>query len=148
MFFIWIYYLSLVIVQSRMREYQLKLPQGSDDPVRPNDSFAKVIGHDPPGKVRMLGLGASPSDLWGGTPSRSTCLRMVQESQAAMARMEEKMDQFTKLVGNLQERMQPQLMQPEQNPNDVRPTRTPISPNQSSNSNFIGHKLQVYYVIS
>ncbi|XP_057772090.1 uncharacterized protein LOC130991736 isoform X2 [Salvia miltiorrhiza] len=127
------------VALSRMREYQSKLPQGSDDPVRPDDSFAKVIGHDPPGKVRMLGLGANPSDLWGSTPSRGACLRMVLESQAAIARMEEKMDQFSKLF----EKMQPQNMQPDQNPNDIRVTCTPVSPNQSSNSNFVGHKLQV-----
>lgn len=122
-----------------MKEYQSKLPPDSQDPVGPNDSFAKVVGNDPPGKVRMLGLGPNPSDLWGSIPSRSTCYRMVLENQAAMTRIEEKVEQFTKLIGSFQERMQPQ-----QNPNNVRTTLIPISPGQSSNSNFIGHKLQVH----
>lgn len=129
----------MVAVQDRMKEYQSKLPKDSPDPVRPDDTFAKVIGNDPPGKVRMLGLGANQADLWGSTPSRGTCLRMVLESQAKMARMEEKMEQFTKLVGSLQEKMKV-----EPTPNNVQTKRTPLSPGQSSNSNVVGHKLQVY----
>ncbi|XP_042037024.1 uncharacterized protein LOC121783049 isoform X1 [Salvia splendens] len=120
------------VALARLREKQSNLPQGSED-LQPNHSFAKDIGHDPLGKVRF-GFGAR-----GDTPSRGTCLRMLSESQAAMRRMEERMDRFSKII----ERLQPERMQPEQNQNDVPPTRTPISPNQSSNSNFIGYKLQV-----
>ncbi|XP_042064201.1 uncharacterized protein LOC121807934 isoform X1 [Salvia splendens] len=121
------------VALARMREKQSNLPQGSEDPVQPNHSFAKVIGHDPLGKPRF-GFGAK-----GDTPSRGACLQMISESQAAMRRMEERMDQFSKII----ERFQPEKMQPEQNQNDVPPTRTPISPNQSSNSNIVGYKLQV-----
>ncbi|XP_047975998.1 uncharacterized protein LOC125218386 [Salvia hispanica] len=117
------------VALARMREQQSKLPQGSEDPVQPNH----VIGHDPLGKVRF-GFGAK-----GDTPSRGACLQMLSESQAAMRRMEERMDQFSKVI----ERLQTEKMQPEQNQNDVPPTRTPISPNQSSNSNIVGYKLQV-----
>lgn len=136
---IWSDYSSLVIVQDRMKEYQSKLPKDSPDPVRPDDTFAKVIGNDPPGKIRMLGLGANQSDFWGATPSRGTCYKMVMEHQAKMAQMEEKMEQFTKLVGSLQEKLQL-----EQNPNNVQTKQKPLSPGQSSNSNIVGHNLQVY----
>lgn len=126
------------VALARMKEYQSKLPDVSQDPVGPNDSFAKVIGNDPPGKVRMLGLGVNKTDVWGGIPSLSTCYRLVLENQSAVTRLEEKMDQFTKLIGSLQEKIEPQ-----QNPNNVRTTRAPTSPGQSSNSNIVGHKLQV-----
>ncbi|KAH6826730.1 hypothetical protein C2S53_017808 [Perilla frutescens var. hirtella] len=63
-----------------MKEVQSKLPPGSRDSIGPSDSFAKVMGKDPHGRVRMVGL--------------------------AITRMEEKVDVATILIANLQEKMQ------------------------------------------
>ncbi|KAH6780865.1 hypothetical protein C2S52_012102 [Perilla frutescens var. hirtella] len=119
-----------------MKEVQSKLPPGSRDSIGPSDSFAKVMGKDPHGRVRMVGLGVNPSDITGGIPSRSACYRMVLENQVAMIRMEEKVDAATKLIANLQEKMQ-------QNANNISTARRPASPGQSSNSINLEHTFQV-----
>ncbi|KAH6835913.1 hypothetical protein C2S53_019369 [Perilla frutescens var. hirtella] len=119
-----------------MKEVQSKLPPGSRDSIGPSDSFAKVMGKDPHGRVRMVGLGVNPSDITGGIPSRSACYRMVLKNQVAMTRMEEKVDAATKLIANLQEKMQ-------QNANNVSTARRPASPGQSSNSINLEHTFQV-----
>ncbi|KAH6767318.1 hypothetical protein C2S52_018301 [Perilla frutescens var. hirtella] len=119
-----------------MKEVQSKSPPGSRDSIGPSDSFAKVMGKDPHGRVRMVGLGVNPSDITGGIPSRSACYRMVLKNQVAMTRMEEKVDAATKLITNLQEKMQ-------QNANNISTARRPASPGQSSNSINLEHTFQV-----
>ncbi|CAI9112261.1 OLC1v1012681C1 [Oldenlandia corymbosa var. corymbosa] len=92
-----------------------KLPPGSEDPLGPNDTFAKVMGKDPPGRVRMTGLGVCPSDLWGSNPNRNACYQMVlehqelvQQQQATIARIEEKMDNTSRLLTRVEEKLQHQ----------------------------------------
>ncbi|CAI9112333.1 OLC1v1012770C1 [Oldenlandia corymbosa var. corymbosa] len=98
-----------------MKDIQSKLPPGSEDPLGPNDTFAKVMGKDPPGRVRMTGLGVCPSDLWVSNPSRNACYQMVlehqelvQQQQATIARMEEKMDNTSRLLARFEEKLQHQ----------------------------------------
>nr|XP_027120578.1 uncharacterized protein LOC113737565 [Coffea arabica] len=67
-----------------------QLPPGSNDDVGRNDAFAQVFGEDNNGRVRMYGLGVTPSDKWGNVPSRSTCQRIVMEQKAAISKMEDK----------------------------------------------------------
>ncbi|KAH6820904.1 hypothetical protein C2S53_010246 [Perilla frutescens var. hirtella] len=102
------------------------------DPVGPSDSFAKVMGKDPDGRVRMLGLGVNPTDISGDIPSRSACYRMVLENQVAITRMEDKMDEATKLIAKFQDKL-------EQNAT----TRRPTSPGQFSNSINLEHPFQI-----
>lgn len=134
----------LVQLQTRMREIRSQLPSGSVDSLGPDDSYARVIGKDPIGRVRMLGLGSNPSDAWGQIPSRGTCHRMVLEQRALMTRMEEKLEENTRVITSLQEKLQ------QQNPNDVNVPQQPVSPNQSSNSVNLGNRLRVceYFIIS
>ncbi|KAH6822402.1 hypothetical protein C2S53_007729 [Perilla frutescens var. hirtella] len=115
-----------------MKEVQSKMPPGLPDPVGPSDSFAKVMGKDPHGRVRILGLGVNATDISGDIPSRSACYRMVLENQVAITRMEDKMDEATKLIAKLQDKL-------EQNAT----TRRPTSPGQSSNSINLEHSFQV-----
>lgn len=44
-----------------------------------DDSFAKVMGKDKEGQLRMYGLGVTPSDVYGKNPSRNSLLRQAME---------------------------------------------------------------------
>lgn len=114
-----------------MKEVQSKLPSGSQDSIGPSDIFSKVMGKDPRGRVRMVGLGVNPSDISGGVPSRSACFRMVLENQEALARMEEKVNEATNMIACLTEKMQ-------QHASGGSTTRRPVSPCHSSNSSNLG----------
>ena len=67
-----------------------RLPHGSHDSVAKNDIFSQVIGLDPPGRVRMYGLGVSPSDLWGNVPSKNACRRLILQQKNLMSEMNDK----------------------------------------------------------
>ncbi|XP_071923170.1 uncharacterized protein [Coffea arabica] len=73
-----------------LKEKVSQLPPGSNDDVGRNDAFAQVFGEDNNGRVRMYGLGVTPSDKWGNVPSRNTCQRIVMEQKAAISKMEDK----------------------------------------------------------
>ncbi|XP_027166331.1 uncharacterized protein LOC113766326 [Coffea eugenioides] len=73
-----------------LKEKVSQLPPGSNDDVGRDDTFAQVFREDKNGRVRMYGLGVTPSDKWGNAPSRSTCQRIVMEQKAAISKMEEK----------------------------------------------------------
>lgn len=72
-----------------MKEKVSQLPPSSNDDVGRNDAFAQVFGEDNNGRVRMYGLGVTPSDKWGNVPSRSTCQRIVMEQKAVISKMEQ-----------------------------------------------------------
>ncbi|XP_042443045.1 uncharacterized protein LOC122028082 isoform X2 [Zingiber officinale] len=72
-----------------MKELENQLPEDYNDQVSPNDIFAQIMGPDRSGRVRMLGDGISPSDLWGVVPSRGTCNRLVMEQNAKLEQMNE-----------------------------------------------------------
>ncbi|XP_042400887.1 uncharacterized protein LOC121990906 [Zingiber officinale] len=72
-----------------MNELENQLLEDYNDQVSPNDIFAQIMGPDRPGRVRMLGDGISPSDLWGLVPSRGTCNRLVMEQNAKLEQMNE-----------------------------------------------------------
>lgn len=44
-----------------------------------SDAFAKVMGPDKNGHVRMFGLGVTCADVYGIIPSRHACYRMAME---------------------------------------------------------------------
>ncbi|XP_027174484.1 uncharacterized protein LOC113774118 [Coffea eugenioides] len=73
-----------------LKEKVSQLPPGSNDDVGRNDAFAQVFREDNNGRVRMYGLGVTPSNKWGNVPSRSTCQRIVMEQKAAISKMEDK----------------------------------------------------------
>lgn len=77
------------IYQVQLKEHQSQLPVGSLDLISSGDSFSKVLGKNLPGRVRMFGLGPSPSDIFTSMPSASTCYRIVKENAAAIKGFEE-----------------------------------------------------------
>ncbi|XP_075499252.1 uncharacterized protein LOC142537637 [Primulina tabacum] len=75
-----------------MKELENQLPEDEDDQIGQNDVFAQIIGPDRPGRVRMLGDGVNPSDLWGEVPSRSTCNRIVMEQKKKLEKWMSKLE--------------------------------------------------------
>ncbi|XP_073309076.1 uncharacterized protein [Primulina huaijiensis] len=86
------------LVKAAKKELENQLPEDEDDQIGQNDVFAQIIGPDRPGRVRMLGDGVNPSDLWGEVPSRSTCNRIVMEQKTKLEKMDE---QIRKQVQNI-----------------------------------------------
>ncbi|XP_057770621.1 uncharacterized protein LOC131001460 [Salvia miltiorrhiza] len=123
------------VALGEMKEIQSKFSTDFQDSVGPSDTFSRVMGKEPRGRVRMIGLGVNPSDISGGVPSRSECYRMFLENQEALVRMEEKVNAATTLIASLTKKMQQNT--------SFSTGQQPTSPSQSSNSVNIGHSFQV-----
>ncbi|KAG6405785.1 hypothetical protein SASPL_133379 [Salvia splendens] len=61
--------------------------EGSEDAIAPDDIVAQIMGKDRPGRVRMMGRGVRPSDLWNET-SKSTSNRLPVEYREKIERLE------------------------------------------------------------
>ncbi|XP_075481960.1 uncharacterized protein LOC142522439 isoform X3 [Primulina tabacum] len=95
-----------------MKELENQLPEDEDDQIGQNDVFAQIIGPDRSGRVRMLGDGVNPSDLWGEVPSRSTCNRIVMEQKTKLEKMDEQIRKQGQHIAMLESKI---CNQPNQN---------------------------------
>ncbi|MQL70776.1 hypothetical protein Taro_003093 [Colocasia esculenta] len=48
-----------------------------------DDLLSQVLGKDKPGRIRMLGLGPTPSNVYGPVPTRAQALQMAHEDNAS-----------------------------------------------------------------
>ncbi|XP_042441187.1 uncharacterized protein LOC122026514 [Zingiber officinale] len=115
-----------------MNELANQLPEDSNDPVSQNDIFAQIIGPDRPGRVRMLGDGVSPSDLWGEVPSRDTCNRLVMEQKTKLEKMDEQVKKQGQHIAMLEAKISDQANQnPISNCNNSQHTSSSSNPQTS-----------------
>ena len=59
-----------------------------------DDVYLEVMGCERHGRVRMIGKGAAPSDLWGKT-SRSEYIRNATQDRQKLRQVEEKLSTVT-----------------------------------------------------
>ena len=91
-----------------MDERTSKLPVGSNDVVSPTDVYSQVMGEEKNGRVRMLGLGVSPTDEWGNVPSKNVPYRVFLQQQTLLEEINDKLNQqeerYAQLMSLLQDR--------------------------------------------
>ncbi|XP_012853945.1 PREDICTED: uncharacterized protein LOC105973467 [Erythranthe guttata] len=93
-----------------------------------DDLFAKVMGKDKDGHVRMYGLGVTPTDIYGGKPSRATLLRQAMEYKTKYLEAMKKYDtlsanvHITQLGGQLEDESFPNEQTDPQNTSMTTPT--------------------------
>ncbi|KAI5677208.1 hypothetical protein M9H77_08158 [Catharanthus roseus] len=73
-----------------MDECASQLLCNSQYPVAPNDSFAQVMGDERNDRVKMMGLGVTPNDLWENVPSKKILYRVFQEQQTMLEKLVER----------------------------------------------------------
>ncbi|KAH7844644.1 hypothetical protein Vadar_030181 [Vaccinium darrowii] len=101
-----------------MRELSNQVPEGELDSTGPNDVFAKVMGKEKSGSVRMYGLGVCPSDVWGEMPSNGTSYRQSMEWKTELDKTNKKLEELINLYS-------------QSGANGVNPSNIPVtSPNQ------------------
>ncbi|MQL92175.1 hypothetical protein Taro_024796 [Colocasia esculenta] len=63
-----------------------------------DDLLSQVLGKDKPGRIRMLGLGPTPSSVYGPVPTRAQALQMVNQvqtsSKTVISKMFEKIEEI------------------------------------------------------
>ncbi|MQM04331.1 hypothetical protein Taro_037127 [Colocasia esculenta] len=63
-----------------------------------DDLLSQVLGQDKPGRIRMLGLGPTPSSVYGSVPTRAQALQMVNQvktsSETVISKMFEKIEEM------------------------------------------------------
>ncbi|MQL80983.1 hypothetical protein Taro_013444 [Colocasia esculenta] len=63
-----------------------------------DDLLSQVLGKDKPGRIRMLGLGPTPSSVYGPVPTRAQALQMVNQiktsSETVISKMFEKIEEM------------------------------------------------------
>ncbi|KAH6775457.1 hypothetical protein C2S52_013018 [Perilla frutescens var. hirtella] len=92
---------------AEIEKLRQELPEGSEDPIGPNDLYAQVTGQDKPGRVRMFGEGVSSSDVWGEVPNRNRCKRIMLEQRSEILKMKNE-------IAELQsQRFTPQMSAPQ-----------------------------------
>lgn len=64
----------------------------------PDDAFAKIMGKDKDGRLRMYGMGVKPTDIYGGRPSRDALYRKSMEEKEEIRALKEKVEELTALV--------------------------------------------------
>ncbi|KAH6801006.1 hypothetical protein C2S52_001470 [Perilla frutescens var. hirtella] len=101
-----------------IEELRNKLPEGSKDPVGPNDLYAQVCGQDKPGRVRMFGEGVSPSYVWREVPNRNMCKRIMLEQRSEIVKMNNKIAE-----------LQSQVCTQQRSVSESSPSITPLSNN-------------------
>ncbi|KAG8390873.1 hypothetical protein BUALT_Bualt01G0128900 [Buddleja alternifolia] len=67
----------------------------------PNDTYAKIMGEDKHGHVRMYGLGVTPADVHGAVSSRDVNYRMAMEYKSKYFHAMEKYDALHEKLENL-----------------------------------------------
>lgn len=60
-----------------MQAYKEQFHDRSKDSTGPDDTFAKVVGKEKPGRLQTFGLGVTLSDVYGTMPSRSASRNML-----------------------------------------------------------------------
>ena len=79
--------------------------------------FAQVMGEERNGRVRMVGLGVTPTDLWRKVPSKNIPYRIFMEQQNLLEKMNQRFeeqeerykkqdDRYEQLLSMLQDRQQ------------------------------------------
>ncbi|XP_057805534.1 uncharacterized protein LOC131020622 isoform X2 [Salvia miltiorrhiza] len=63
-----------------------------------DDAFAKILGKDKDGRLRMYGMGVKPSDIYGGRPSRDALHRKSMEDKEEVRALKQKVEELTALV--------------------------------------------------
>ncbi|KAA8536584.1 hypothetical protein F0562_029062 [Nyssa sinensis] len=79
------------IVISQLRERAAQLQEASENSAAEDDIFSQVMGQDRHGRMRIYGLGPSPSDFGSPKSSSVETLRMVSEANAEVREMKERM---------------------------------------------------------
>ncbi|XP_059654060.1 uncharacterized protein LOC132300828 [Cornus florida] len=82
---------------TQLEELAATQPSNPDEP-SPHDFYAQVRGEERRGRVRMYGLGPTPTSLWGPSPSKAELIRRTsqaeEEARRARAEMNEKVDKM------------------------------------------------------
>ena len=72
-----------------------------------DDLLSQVLGKDKPGRIRKLGLGPTPSSIYGPVPTRAQALQMVNQiktsSEAVISKMFEKIEEMKVEHENMKE---------------------------------------------
>ncbi|KAK4439036.1 hypothetical protein Salat_0238300 [Sesamum alatum] len=66
-----------------------------------DDTFAKVMGADKHGHVRMYGMGVTPADIYGNVPSRDANYRMAMEYKDKYLQVVDKYEALNEKLENL-----------------------------------------------
>ncbi|XP_059653621.1 uncharacterized protein LOC132300523 isoform X2 [Cornus florida] len=74
---------SAKIIIKQLKEYATQQPETSQRGAARDGIFSQVVGEDRHGLVRTYGLGPSPSDIWGTTPSCVKSMKMASEGRKA-----------------------------------------------------------------
>ncbi|KAG8383536.1 hypothetical protein BUALT_Bualt04G0023700 [Buddleja alternifolia] len=79
-----------------MKELGEQEPESSNHDCihNPQDTYAKIIGEDKHGRVRMYGMGVTPTDVYGTIPSRDASHRMAMEYKSKYTQA---MDKYNEL---------------------------------------------------
>ncbi|XP_059624341.1 uncharacterized protein LOC132267252 isoform X3 [Cornus florida] len=82
---------------TQLEELAATQPFNPDEP-SPYDFYAQVRGEERRGRVRMYGLGPTPTSLWGPSPSKAELIRRTSQAEEvarrARAEMNEKVDKM------------------------------------------------------
>ncbi|KAG8382397.1 hypothetical protein BUALT_Bualt05G0073100 [Buddleja alternifolia] len=89
-------------IMGTMQTLTNKLVDPSQDVLTRNDGFAISVGADKPERVRMMGLGVTPTDGFEDTLSRKACHRMLMENMAATQKLSEELEACKQQIANQQ----------------------------------------------
>ncbi|XP_059649757.1 uncharacterized protein LOC132295487 [Cornus florida] len=82
---------------TQLEELATTQPSNPNEP-SPHDFYAQVRGEERRGRVRMYGLGPTPTSLWGPSPRKAELIRRTsqveEEAHVARAEMNEKVDKM------------------------------------------------------
>ncbi|XP_012851770.1 PREDICTED: uncharacterized protein LOC105971463 [Erythranthe guttata] len=128
-------------VVGKMRQLAPQYSQNIDNHQDSNmynddDLFAKVMGKDKDGHVRMYGLGVTPADVYGEKPSRSTLLRKAMEYKTKYL---EAMKKYDTLSANVHVGQSDGQLEAESFPEqEIAPEKSPIAtPNEQNDSFYV-----------
>ncbi|KAG8364814.1 hypothetical protein BUALT_Bualt18G0037800 [Buddleja alternifolia] len=84
-----------------MKELGEQEPESSNHDCihNPQDTYAKIMGEDKHGRVRMYGMGVTPADVYGTIPSRDASHRMAMEYKSKYTQA---MDKYNELHEKLE----------------------------------------------
>ncbi|KAG8390253.1 hypothetical protein BUALT_Bualt01G0064500 [Buddleja alternifolia] len=87
-------------IMRTMQTLTNELVDPSQDVLAINDVFAISVGADEAGRVRMMGLGVTPTDVFEDTLSPKACNRMLMENMAATQKLSEGLEACKQQITN------------------------------------------------
>ncbi|KAG8374944.1 hypothetical protein BUALT_Bualt10G0048200 [Buddleja alternifolia] len=86
-----------------MKELGEQEPESSNHDCihNPQDTYAKIMGEDKHGRVRMYGMGVTPADVYGTIPSRDASHRMAMEYKSKYIQAMDKYNELNEKLENL-----------------------------------------------